>query len=98
MTPRRGPVPDDATAGAWSAVPVVGGNLVLEHPRPIRGRVDAMHDQLRDLTLRVGAVEVAISGLRRDDASIAEAVAHLGARMDRPSDRMERVERRLDLV
>jgi uncharacterized coiled-coil protein SlyX len=73
-------------------------NLVLEHLRHIRGRVDAMHDQLRDLTQRVGSVEVALAGLRRDDAGLAESVALLSARVDRLSDRMERVERRLDLV
>jgi hypothetical protein len=87
----------DATRLVWY-VRRMSETLVLEPLRHIRGRVDAMHDQLRDLTLRVGAVEVAIAGLRRDDASIAEAVAHLGARVDRLSDRVERVERRLDLV
>jgi predicted nucleic acid-binding Zn-ribbon protein len=73
-------------------------NLVLEHLRHIRAVVDATREDVRDLKQRVSAVEVALAGMRRDDAGLAEGIAHLAARTDRLSERIERVERRLDLV
>jgi chromosome segregation ATPase len=73
-------------------------NLVLEHLRHIRATVDATREDLRDLKQRVSAVEVGLAAARCELASLAEADAHLAARTDRRSERIERVERRLDLV
>ncbi|MCU0889282.1 MAG: hypothetical protein MUC64_14960 [Rubritepida sp.] len=75
----------------------MGDNLVLEHLRHIRAVVDATREDVRELKHRVNAVEVALAGMRRDDAGLAEGIALLSARTDRLSDRIERVERRLDL-
>lgn len=73
-------------------------NLVLEHLRHIRAVVDATRDDVRELKHRVSAVEIALAGLRRDDAGLAEGLAMLGARTDRLSERIERVERRLEIA
>lgn len=72
-------------------------NLVLEHLRHIRAVVDATRDDVRELKHRVSAVEIALAGLRRDDAGLAEGLAMLGARTDRLSERIERMERRLEI-
>lgn len=73
-------------------------NLVLEHLRHIRAVVDATREDVRELKHRVSAVEIALAGLRRDDAGLAEGLAMLGARTDRLSERIERVERRLEIA
>jgi hypothetical protein len=73
-------------------------NLVLEHLRHIRAVVDATREDVRELKQRVSAVEIAIAGMRRDDAGLAEGIAILGARTDRLSERIERVERRLEIT
>jgi predicted nucleic acid-binding Zn-ribbon protein len=72
--------------------------LVLEHLRHIRAVVDATREDVRELKHRVSAVEIALAGMRRDDAGLAEGLAMLGARTDRLSERIERVERRLDIT
>ncbi len=73
-------------------------NLVLEDLHHIRAVVNATREDMRDLKQRVSAVEIAIAGMRRDDAGLAEAMAMLAARTDRLSERIERVERRLELA
>jgi len=39
-----------------------------------------------------------VLGLRREQTADAETVAHVQARMDRFGDRLDRIERRLDIV
>lgn len=58
-------------------------NIVLVYLRRIDGKVDRLADDMRELRARVGAVE--------------QGVAQLGGRVDRLTDRIERVERRLEL-
>jgi hypothetical protein len=64
-------------------------NIVLEHLRHIRGAVDALRDDMREVKHRVGSVEREVVHVK---------VAELSERVDRLSDRLERVERRLDLT
>jgi archaellum component FlaC len=70
-------------------------NLVLEHLRYIRGAVDSLREDVRDLKHRVTAVE---RGLANFAAAEADHYASLASRMDRLEDRMEHVERRLGLI
>ncbi|HIJ64053.1 MAG TPA: hypothetical protein HPQ04_15280 [Rhodospirillaceae bacterium] len=57
------------------------------------------HDgKFADLVTRLSQVEMAISGLHRDGTMQAENTAILHARIDRMNDRLERIERRLDLT
>ncbi|MCB1414417.1 MAG: hypothetical protein KDJ76_14935 [Xanthobacteraceae bacterium] len=58
-------------------------NLVLEHLRHIRGAVDAMRDDMREVKSRLGILE--------------SQYANLSNRMDRLDMRVERIERRLEL-
>lgn len=66
-------------------------NLILEHIRHIRGRVDQVAEDLGTVKLRLSSLESQVAGLHGDNA-----IAH--QRMDRIESRLERIERRLDLV
>ncbi len=59
-------------------------NLVLEHLRHIRGAVDALRDDMRDVKVRLGTLET--------------QYASLSNRIDRLDGRVERIERRLSLA
>ncbi len=63
-------------------------NIILEHLRHIRGRVDVTAEDVRDLKIRTTNLE----------ESTATGMAGIHRRMDRFDDRLERIERRLDLV
>ena len=59
-------------------------NIVLEHLRYMRKGIDDIRDDVRDSKLRLTHVE--------------ENLAMLNRRMDRFESRLERIEKRLDLV
>jgi hypothetical protein len=44
-------------------------NLVLEHLRHIRSRVDGLTDDMRQVVLRLGAMERHLAGLHISDVS-----------------------------
>jgi len=72
-------------------------SIVLRYLRGIDAKVDALRDDIRDLKARTMAVENGLNAVRRDLVSLAEADARQQASTDRLSDRIERIERRLDL-
>ena len=59
-------------------------NLVLEHLRHIRGAVDSMREDMREVKGRLGILE--------------NQYASLSTRMDRLDGRVERIEKRLELT
>lgn len=73
-------------------------NLVLELLRAIRGDIAKQGQKLDEVLVRLGRLEEGQARIRRDQASDAETVAHVQARMDRLGDRLDRIERRLDIV
>ncbi len=66
-------------------------NLVLEHLRHIRARVDGLTDDMRQVILRLGSVERHLGGVHISDVS-------QNAEIDRIKERLDRVERRLELT
>jgi predicted nucleic acid-binding Zn-ribbon protein len=66
-------------------------SIVLEHLRHIRGAVDGLRDDMREVKQRVGALETEL-------AQVIVRLAEMSNRMDRLSDRVERIERRLELA
>ena len=72
-------------------------NLVLEHLRALRAGQDRIESELRDLKERVSAVETGLNGVRRDLVALAEADARLQVTIDRLGDRVDRIEKRLEL-
>lgn len=73
-------------------------NLVLEHLRHIRGVVDGVRDDVRELKHRMSAVELGLASVRREIANVAETIAYQQIRIEKVEDRLERIERRLDVV
>jgi predicted nuclease with TOPRIM domain len=59
-------------------------NIILEHLRHIRGAVDGLRDDMREVKSRLGILE--------------NQYASLSNRLDRLDGRVERIEHRLDLA
>ena len=76
-------------------------NLILEHLRMLRNEVAGMraemHEEFRDVKLRLGSVETAVVSMRRDSTEQMGDVVRQQLRIDQLTDRLERIERRLEL-
>ena len=73
-------------------------NLVLEHLRHIRGRVDQIADDLGDLKQRMSGLESAMNLVRREVALGDETDARQQVTLDKLNVRIERIERQLELL
>lgn len=73
-------------------------NLVLEHLRVIRTDIRDLRDTLLEQGHRLTRIEVGLAGLRRDQAIDAAGVAEMGLRIDRLTEKVQRIEHRLDLA
>jgi outer membrane murein-binding lipoprotein Lpp len=73
-------------------------NLVLEHLRHIRGRVDQIADDVGDLKQRMSSLESAMNLVRREVALGDETDARQQITLDKLNARIERIERRLELL
>ena len=72
-------------------------NLVLEHLRAIRADLSTVKEDVREIKHRMTNVEAAIGGLKRDQAADYVQLAEQHGRYDRLVERVERIERRLEL-
>lgn len=72
-------------------------SIVIEHLRALRAGQDRIEADLGDIKGRLSAVETGLNGVRRDLVALAEADARLQVAMDRMGDRVDRIERRLEL-
>lgn len=75
----------------------VSSELLLEHMRVVRAELAAMRNDIRELRDRQNETHSAVLAVRRDQTSDAEIGVHLAARVDRLYDRMDRIERRLEI-
>jgi len=73
-------------------------NLILEHLRALRAVMDRVGECLNDLKARVGQVEDHIAGMRRDLSTLHADIAITHKRLDGLESRVERIEKRLELV
>jgi len=77
-------------------------NLILEQLRQLRNDIASlrteMHDEFRDVKLRLGSVESAVVAVRRDAADQMGDVVRQQLRIDQLAERLERIERRLELT
>ncbi|MGN6495809.1 MAG: hypothetical protein ACTHK5_00500 [Tsuneonella sp.] len=73
-------------------------NLVLEHLKRFQAVMETMAHDLREVKTRQSEMHAAILGLRRDQVNDAEASAHLQTQFDWLRDRLDRIERRLELT
>ena len=73
-------------------------NLIIEHLKHIRGRVDRIAEDMTDVKLRLSSLESAMVHVKREVTSGDEIDARQQVSLDRLADRIERIERRLDLI
>jgi chromosome segregation ATPase len=73
-------------------------NLILEHLKRFQAGQDRIERKLEEHTQRLGRLEVGIAGLRRELASNEEAWAEQNLRIDRIGERIDRIERRLEII
>ena len=72
-------------------------HLVLEHLWHIRGRVDLIADDMKEVKHGLSALESSLSLVRREIIVGDEAGARQQVSIDRIMDRLERIENRLEL-
>ena len=72
-------------------------NLLLEHMKRFQATLERIEQELRELKTRQNETHTGVLGLRRDQVNDAEVVAHLQAQFDLFRDRLDRVEKRLEL-
>jgi chromosome segregation ATPase len=73
-------------------------SLVIEHLRHIRRRVDQTSEDIQDLKLRMSSLEAAMLSVKREVHQSDETDARQQVSIDRLVERIERIERRLDLL
>jgi len=72
-------------------------HIVLRYLRNIDGKVDTLRQDMRDVKLRLSGVENALNAVRRDLLAQAEDNARQQVASDDLSERIERIETRLNL-
>ncbi|MCB1824391.1 MAG: hypothetical protein KDJ54_07375 [Candidatus Competibacteraceae bacterium] len=73
-------------------------NIILEHLRAIRADIGSIKNDVREIKQRLTSLEAAVAGPRRDNSNLYGNVIDQHARYDRLVERVERIERRLDLA
>ena len=70
-------------------------NVTLVFLGRLDGKLDALRDDVRELNERMTTLEIQVTNLAAIEGS---HYASLAGRMDRNNDRLDRIERRLDIV
>jgi tetrahydromethanopterin S-methyltransferase subunit G len=66
-------------------------NLILEHLRAIRSKLDQHSDEFRNVKLRLSSIETQMANVHSD-------LAILHGRIDGVEQRLDRIEKRLELT
>jgi hypothetical protein len=72
-------------------------NLAVELLRAIRGDLRGVQDKLKEHDRRFTRIDIELAAIRRQAAIDAEAGAEFEVRFDSLVERVDRIERRLDL-
>ena len=72
-------------------------SLLLELMKNLQEQQRETRSDLREIMHRITALDLGQAGIRRDLAQLAETDGRIQASLDRMADRVERIERRLDL-
>jgi len=73
-------------------------NLVLEQLRKIRAELDAARERDHEIMARLGSIETGLSRIARDEAGNYAEVIHDLHSIDRIRERLDRIERRLEIA
>lgn len=73
-------------------------NLVLEHLRAVHADLRDARDTLSEHGHRLTRIGIGLARLRRDHGTDAAGVAEMGLRLDRLGDKVQRIERRLEIL
>jgi hypothetical protein len=73
-------------------------NLVIEHLRHIRGRVDQIAEDMTDLKHRVSSPETSMVLVKREVAASDETDIRQQVSLDKIVERIQRIEKRLELT
>ncbi|GHT96299.1 hypothetical protein AGMMS49545_20910 [Betaproteobacteria bacterium] len=73
-------------------------HIIIEHLKALRAEVASIKDDLKENTLRLGRIELAVAGTHREIAYTEETTAEQSLRIDRLVNRIERIESRLELA
>jgi chromosome segregation ATPase len=73
-------------------------NLIIEHLKALRAEVASLKAEVKENTLRLGRIEIAVAGTHREIAYTEETTAEQSLRIDRLVNRIERIEARLELT
>jgi outer membrane murein-binding lipoprotein Lpp len=72
-------------------------NIILEHLRHIRAKVDQTSDDIADLKQRMGSLESAMVAVKYEVVHCAEVDTRQQVSIDKIIERIQRIERRLEL-
>ena len=72
-------------------------NTILEHLRHMRGKIDQMSEDMREVKHRLTTVESSQGSIMQHVEHLATSIAQQQLSFDRLSDRVEHMERRLQL-
>jgi len=73
-------------------------NLVLEQLRLIRADLSAVKDDVREMKNRLATLEIGQGTILQHMGHLASSIAQQQVSFDRFGDRVERIEKRLELV
>ena len=73
-------------------------NLMLKHLKRFQATLERIESKISELTMRQNETHSAVIGLRRDQAQDAEVAAHLQVQLDAVRDRLDRIERRIEIT
>lgn len=72
-------------------------NIIIEHLRAIRGDIGTIKDDVRELKSRISNMESAQASLLQHSGHQASVIAQQHVSYDRMIERIERLEKRLEL-
>ena len=73
-------------------------SIIIEHLRAIRADMGVIKEDEREVKTRLTHVEAGIASLKRDSAHQYDETASSNARFDRLTERLEQLERRLNIA
>ena len=72
-------------------------SLIIEHLRAMRAEIASVKADTTDMRQRLCSIDTSVIDMRRNGVHLFEEMAHHQVTMDKMLDRVQRIEKRLDL-